>query len=511
MVKIWTRGCVSNREQGGTRATFSEDRRGTTAVIVGLCIGVLVSAVGFAVDLSRYQNARAAIQQAVDGAVLAAASSSETTEAGLKPIAKGFFNQNMGRTPLAPDYKDSLVYSDGRLTLTVDGRVDLIFGGLLRMNSLPLKVMATAERGGNETVEVALVLDNTWSMSAQSGDGQTRIQALKSASALLVGEIMTGPNAGRVKIGVVPYADYVNVGMGNRNQPWLSVPADYTEVRTTKGTPRQCTTRNTRRVCTKGPKKTCTTHEDGVPRQYDCTPNVCRDEPSEPYEQCTGGTADTTTNVQHRWNGCVGSRKEGKLRLNDEQPSKAYPGFLDTNCLNPILPLTGNRGTVDAALKNLIINRGTSYRPYTHIPSGLVWGVNVLSPTAPFVEGAAYGPGNKRPRKILVLMTDGENTLRFEPGEGKHPQFDAQGNKGNVQKIATDKDTADICTYAKSKEIEVFTVLFAVDSLEAQSLLRNCASPDDEYQHAFNAADTMALRDAFAAIARSINEVRLVH
>ncbi len=45
----------------------------------------------------------------------------------------------------------------------------------------------------------------------------------------------------------------------------------------------------------------------------------------------------------------------------------------------------------------------------TNIPIGLMWGWHTLSPNAPFADGAAYGTPNLT--KIIVLMTDGDNTM----------------------------------------------------------------------------------------------------
>ena len=42
-----------------------------------------------------------------------------------------------------------------------------------------------------------------------------------------------------------------------------------------------------------------------------------------------------------------------------------------------------------------------------------MWGWRVLSPTAPFTEGRAYTANDNK--KILVLMTDGENTYYPQP------------------------------------------------------------------------------------------------
>lgn len=196
------------------------------------------------------------------------------------------------------------------------------------------------------------------------------------------------------------------------------------------------------------------------------------------------------------------------MRLNDAHPEMPYPGLLSTsqNCLTPILPLTDKRADALGAIQNLVVNVG-SYRPETYIPSGLIWGVNVLSPTQPFDEGDAYDSANRKPRKILVLMTDGENTLRFDPSTGRHTAPSSSGSSGTQQIRATNDDTAAICQYAKSRNIEVFTIALAVESSAARDLLEGCAT---DSEHFFDARETAALRGAFAAIAASINRVRLV-
>ena len=86
-----------------------------------------------------------------------------------------------------------------------------------------------------------------------------------------------------------------------------------------------------------------------------------------------------------------------------------------SNCAKtPIVPLTYNRANVEAG-----INAMTANGP-TLIAEGIAWGYRVLSPTEPFtkVEGTASIPadtiatyGHPRWRKIMVLMTDGDNDL----------------------------------------------------------------------------------------------------
>ena len=46
----------------------------------------------------------------------------------------------------------------------------------------------------------------------------------------------------------------------------------------------------------------------------------------------------------------------------------------------------------------------------TNQAEGLAWGWRVLSPTAPFTEGVAFNGARDNVRKVIVLMSDGENT-----------------------------------------------------------------------------------------------------
>jgi len=153
----------------------------------------------------------------------------------------------------------------------------------------------------------------------------------------------------------------------------------------------------------------------------------------------------------------------------------------------------------------MIINRG-SYKPNTYIPAGLVWGVNMLSPKAPFTEGAAYDPKNLKPRKAIVLMTDGENTLKFNPSNGRHYGFSSDAATAAKEFRTVNAETVRICDYAKQNNIEIFSVAFMVDNSDARTMLQTCASDPDHY---FDASDNERLTVAFGKISESLSLVRL--
>jgi hypothetical protein len=469
------------------------DTSGVVAVLFAICAVPVLLVIGAGIDFSRLSAARTAAQAAADAAALAAASSRIETETGMRLVADGSATANLRGSNADGSRITEFAYrSDQReVTLKVSGTIDTTFMALAGISRLDYQAEAKAIRGLNGTTELVLVLDNTWSMS---GD---KLVALKQSAEELVTTLKSDPNAD-VKIGVVPYADYVNVGTANRNASWLNVPADYDTTST-----RTCTTKTTRSVCTRGAARTCTRVVDGRSETYDCTPSTCRDETVPPYESCSGGGT-----TRYRWYGCVGSRTTGTLRQNDTQPAVRYPGYLATsqNCLNPIVPLTSNQSTVTTAIRGMVVNVG-GYRPSTYIPAGLIWGLNVLSPGAPFAEGAAYDAANRRPRKVMVLMTDGANTLRFNAADGRHlaPNGNAANQAAQLAQTYTDMNA--ICTYAKQQNIEIFTVAFDIgNDATASAAMRNCATSP---AHAFDARDRQSLSDVFKNIALSLQNVRI--
>lgn len=481
-------------------------------MIFAIAAPVLLLFIGVSIDLTRQQVARSAAQISVDAAILAAAASGVRELDGMEAIVDGYLAANTASG--GPRVNDGYVVeltqvSTTQIKVTLLGEIDTLLGGIVGIDTMPIYAEATAERGAADAVELVMVLDNTWSMSASAG-GASRIDALKASARILVNALMT-EDVENVRIGIVPYAEYVNVGTGNRGAAWLSVPDDYSSTSTPN--PRVCVkVPKTNRVCTGGVwNAKCIRFRDGLPEEYGCwtTPQTCNNVPVVPevlVDSCTGGGNPVVT--WYRWYGCVYSRKTGKLRLDDTLPDSKYTGFLGTSqtCLNPAQPLTNHKTTVLNSIDGLIINVG-SYKPETHIPSGLIWGVNLLSPTAPFTEGAAYSVGNRTPQKILVLMTDGENTLRFNSGDGRHLTLSTTAATAATQKAATDKDTADICVYAKAQGIEIYTVALSVGSQTARTMLETCASAPGNY---FDATDSSSLEAAFAGIAASINAVRLV-
>ena len=455
---------------------------GNVALLFAFAVFPLSVAVGGAIDYSRVTRVRAAAQVAADAAVLAAATMQSDDVPKMRLVAEKVLRSAFDETKDGQLTVEQFSYKAEAkdLSMRVSGTVPTSFLNLICIERINYGVETSAVRAVPDQTEVVLVLDNTWSMEG------AKIAALKQAADDLVVTLTKDPKS-TVKIGLVPYADYVNVGTSNRSQSWLKVPVDYDNVHLGS-----CWMQD--QTCRSGTKKTCTQVVDGIPGQYDCTPSICT--PVKPYQVCSGGWTE-----QFRWYGCVGSRVSGDLRLSDDEPMAPYPGILGTsqNCLNPIVPLTDSVNTVRSAIAGMVVNVGW-YRPSTYIPAGLIWGLNVLSHQAPFSEGQPYEVDNKSPRKVMVLMTDGANTQRLNTGNGTH--VDTYG-AGLDQ---TYRDMTAICSNIKKKKILIYAVAFSVDDETSRRAMKSCATDQDHY---FDAKDAQALNTAFRQIASSLSNLRL--
>lgn len=247
---------------------------------------------------------------------------------------------------------------------------------------------------------------------------------------------------------------------------------------------------------------------DGVVESYSCRDCV-KTEP----KTTTWTPSCKVTTTTYRWFGCVGTRVSGSLRLSDASPNIPYPGFLDTiqRCPVEIAPLTSDEAPIQVAISKMKAG-SDKYMANTFIPAGLVWGLNVLSPAAPFAEGASYDPANVNPRKVVVLMTDGENTMRYTKPKGEHVSMNVVDKSGSKavyspeQVKQTRDDTLALCKNIKDQKIEIFSVAFGVDSADSKSLLETCATDKDHY---FDAVDSAALSQAFSEIVTALTSIRL--
>jgi Flp pilus assembly protein TadG len=452
------------------RKSFLTDIKGNMAIMMAVTAVPLMVASGAAIDMVRANNAQTVLQGAVDSAALAGGTSKLPNTADVETLVAKYLNTNGEENALASvSHVDSgKITANGNFYVKVEGKVNNYFLGLVGMPTTDVGAYSEIELGGM-AVELALVLDNTASMNSEG-----RLTALKASAKNLVDTIMSNKPAGAyVKIGIVPFSNYVNVGMSNRYKHWIDVPADYTEA---VGVPYTTYPHATYSNCH------LVDHpytNDGIPAVWQ--ENVCDVNP--------GAPVTTTYYPSHSWSGCVGSRNSG-LDTKIVGLGNKYPGLMDTSCASALTDLTDVKSTLDGQIDAM------SAVGETYIPSGLLWGWNMLDSNEPLLGAKTKAEMTTlKGYKSLVLMTDGDNTL-----SANYPY-----HNGNDAAAANAK-TAELCENIKSEGITVFTVGFKVTKPSSISMLSACASSPAQ---AFAAEDDAALMSAFSQIALAMSQVRV--
>lgn len=218
---------------------FVRDRRGNYALMTVITMVPLMGGVALAVDYSELVRQRQETMNALDAAGIATARQivSGATDDAVKAYAKDFFEANLNHVKPA---NTTLTVT---LPSTNTGGGTLVLQAALKYHPyfLPAAAMLIGKASSNtevnitarseirlkNTLEVALVLDNSGSMSTLgSGTGQKRIDLLKAASKQLIDSLalqaqqmkqMTKP----VQFAVVPFSASVNVGPTHDGDSWM--------------------------------------------------------------------------------------------------------------------------------------------------------------------------------------------------------------------------------------------------------------------------------------------------
>ncbi len=445
---------------------YLQDTSGQFAMMFAISTVALIMGVAAAVDLTGIMKERAKLQAMTDAAVLAASTTKSENLADLKKAAEASIEGNL---PAGSDIKIKVSLEGKIISVEGDSIYETQLMGAVGIGDWPVKAVSKSPIPKDIPLNIALVLDRTGSMEGANMD------SLKSASAKLI-EMFDGFD-GEVRAAVVPFADYVNVGLGNRNATWMDVPAD----NTTTGTTETC--RDTRDLVNSDLcyEETRTGTKDGTSYTYEA--NVCPDSAYGPvYETCSLPTTSTT------WRGCAGSRADDRHKI-PGYLNKKIPGVMDVWCGEEVLPLTLNITQVKDKINSL-----SSYGD-TYIPAGLIWGWRMLDSAQPFDDLTNSQADRKR---AMILMTDGENTRSLN--QPKHNGTDSD---------AADALTAELCTDIKKQGIEMFTVAYRLSATAAKTkdMIRECATSDAYY---FDASNTSELEQAFENIGRSLYEVRII-
>ena len=401
-----------------TLAAYKKNTDGNMGMMMAVSTAMLIGFLAVAVDLTSAFSAKQRLQNTTDAvALLAAQDKTLNTPAKLQLAAQALYDATYtGDTGVRIEIEEIIRVGDD-VTVVAKNNIDTNFAQIFNIGNLDVGVRSTASYS-ELSLDVALVLDSTGSMreSINGSRGQTKLAGLQDAANNLI-DIFDNTDNDNIRLSVVPFSQYMNVGETNSRAGWLDL---------------------------------------------------------EPAQEAN-------------WEGCVGSRLNGQ----DESPNEAgglIPALTTVDCASEILPLTNNMRRARTSVNNF------EARGWTYIPSGIVWGWRTLEGQLPKRVPAAPSSTSEH-RKVMVIMTDGENT-RSKSGLRHEGQ--------NIQ--AANSKTADLCADVKRDDIEVYTIAYGLSDNTTLNLLQDCASDPSKF---FNAQTNTALSSAFAQIGSELTVLRI--
>ncbi len=449
MSNLWAKCCNALR-------AFARAREGNVAVIFAIALVPVVAAAGAAVDYSRANSVKADLQAALDSTalMLSKEAASDTTNQ-LQTNALAYFTANFNR-PGTNNVAVSAIYGNtGGSSVVVNGSVSVptSFMGIFGYNSVTVSSSSTAQ-WGTARLRVALVLDNTGSMSSSG-----KMDALKTATKSLLSQLKSAVTTdGDVYVSIVPFVKDVNLGKGNYASDWI----DWTEWDANNGS---------------------------------CSGFKNYNGHGSPNDQSTCVAYSGTWHVDNHnsWNGCVVDRGDS---------SGPNTGDYDTNVVAPSTTITATLYAAEqysscpkAAMglsydwngMNALVN---SMQPSgnTNQAIGLQVGWMSLVGGGPFTAPAMEPDYTYQ--QVIILLTDGLNTQdRWYSNQSK---IDAR------QEIT--------CSNAKAAGITLYTIQVNTGHDPTSTLLQSCASSSDKF-FLLTSADQIVT--AFNAIGTNLSKLRV--
>jgi Flp pilus assembly protein TadG len=443
-------------------------------LILGVYIFLMMLMVGgIGIDLMHFERERAKLQYTLDRAVLAAADLDQTLPP--KDVVRDYFD----KAGLAQHIKSINVVSQinfRNVSATAETTMPTQFMHMLNLNELTVPAAGAAEERV-PNVEISLVLDISGSMRNNS-----RMDKLRPAAVNFINAVLGGDAATKTSVNLIPYAGQTNPG------PWMfdrlngvrypDIPLDPSDGGTAQGRYPNVSS------CLEIGSSDFT--HSGLPNQssYDQTPHFMNWE--------------IASSVMD-WGWCP-----------QDQSSIVYA--------------SNNASNLNTMINSMRMHDGTG----THY--AMKYALALLDPdTQPTFEAMANAgllPNEFKTRpsswqasdtvKYIVLMTDGQITEQVRPKDYMHEDNPTkelkEGNASGHTNITSASDNVQSfysqCNLAKhpSRNVIVYTIAFDVTGAP-RTQMKNCASSPSH----FFIASPNEIASVFSAIARQINELKLVN
>jgi Flp pilus assembly protein TadG len=442
---------------------FGRSDEGNIAILFGIAVIPIISFVGAAVDYTRANSARSAMQAALDSTALMLGKdltegTINTSQISTKADAYFralFTNLETKSISITATYTQN---SGSGSTVLVNGQ-GAIDTGFMRVVGFPTMDFKTSSTSawGNVRMRVAMVLDVTGSM-ASSG----KMPAMQTAAKALVDQLSAlEKNPGDIYISLVPFAKDVNIGSSFYNASWMDWSTWDTQSATNSWGTCSSASYTTRSNCKNNGKI---------------------------------WTPDRT-----KWNGCVTDRDQNYDTMNTAPNSSNAPTMVvaeeytsggtnyckvgSSSYVQPVVPLSSNWSSLKTAIDNLDPTGNTNQG------IGLAWGWLTLGTGVPF-NAPAKDTNNYTYKEAIVLLSDGLNTQ----------------NRWYTSASSIDARQKILCANAKAANITIYTVQVDTGGDGQSAVLKECASGSDKYFHITDPNQTLSV---FNSIGQSLAKLRV--
>jgi len=207
---------------------FRKATGANVAITFGILLIPVMLGVGAAIDYSRAGAARAAMQNTADATALMAAKNwsgdNKLQQSASAWFTANFNNSNVNNLQVAATSNPA----SSTVSITATGSIGTSLLGIMGINQIDLSVSSTATAGITK-LQVALVLDNTGSMSENG-----KMSALRAATHQMLQRFQkVAQNPGDIQVAIVPFTTAVNVGTSNASANWIKWSYDSTTVSST--------------------------------------------------------------------------------------------------------------------------------------------------------------------------------------------------------------------------------------------------------------------------------------
>jgi Flp pilus assembly protein TadG len=535
MMSAWT------KFRSALRA-FRVAHAGNVAITFAFATLPIIACVGAAVDYSRANLVKAAMQSALDSTALMLSKEAATdTSTQLQTNAQNSFLALFTR-PEAKNVTVSANFTSGTtaMVVTANAEVPTTLISVLGIDKIDLTSSSTS-KWGETRLRVALVLDNTGSM-AQSG----KMTALQAATKSLLTQLQNAVTInGDVYVSIIPFIKDVNVDSSNYSANWIywgtllqdPTLSDNSSWDANNGTcsiggysPRStCFQQGSCSISGYSSQSSCTgagtCSNPGKTTQSSCTgTNACTIAQYTSKNSCTGhggtwGLGTWTKGVWNvaiwtpkthnstNWKGCVMDRGDptapdsGNYDTNVVSPNTTinatlYPAEQYSTCPQAVMGLSYNWSAMTTEVNNMSPNGSTNQG------IGLQLGWLSLVGGGPFTV-PPMNP-NYNYTQVIILLTDGLNTQDRWYGDGS--------SLGTTDDAKIDAREQLTCNNINAAGITLYTIQVNTDGSPTSTLLQKCAGSQGKYPDSsknFLLTSANQILTVFTQIGTELSQLRI--